>query len=1296
MKTLFALLTTITCSFFVNGQCVLNYSADSIPANCAGSCDGGLVFTFSNSGTPAAPYVATFKNSAGTTIGTHTFFGESGSTTFSGVCAGNYSVSMQSIPTPSCNCSASITVTEPSPVVISSVNVVHETSGLSNGAIDINASGGVSPYHYSIDNGSSFQLSDVFTGLDAGNYLIAVEDDSGCVAYDLVSVGEMISSGCEVVATADPQSTSCAGICDGQINYSYENLQPGFPGAPYTVTLQDSDGNLLDTQVHPSENNTMLFDNLCAGAYTILVQGGTCSFQLTTLVMAPDPIVLYVNSTQPTFGLNNGQAELVEVGGVSPYSFSINGGTTYQSSPLFSGLAEGTYQAVVEDANGCQNDVDILLTDPTTCGLTLTANVLSEPACFGSCDGVVSYSFTDLSSHLHYTISLIHNGIVQPINSHNTAPDTGTLDGICAGNYTLQITDALGCSAVIPLIMPQPPFLQVDHVNTTNCDPGMNNGTATIIASGGQPAYSYSLDAITYVSSNSFTGLSNGLHVAYVKDANGCIAELPFIVQKNASCNFNVTAIPDTTSCTGTCDGSISYQFSGSGSDTPFSITLTHNGDILETAVNVNTTVTGSFNGLCPGTYLITVGNSSGCEQLAVAVIPEPFTLDVTASAQTASIGNTDGAVLIYANGGTPPYEYSINGQVSWQSASVFSGVGAGSYTAWVRDSKGCLGICSVSVSDTSSCSFIIDLTSTNTSCVTNCDGEISCTFNDTDVNPIYQIMLFQGNTLIDTSGTYAGFSGLYIFSDLCAGAYRVSVIDNDGCTDAQDVFIHGPELLEVTGVNVVDASPGNADGSAEILVTGGTAPYSYTITDGTTWQAENTFNDLDSGFYVLMVKDVNDCIFIHCFVVNEQPGCTIPITFNLTQSISCYDSCDAIIEYGYFEALSSPPYLVELIFNSGVLDYEYYSSNTFNGIWDSLCPGTYSVAVTNANGCRAYMPTITVTKPADMILSGIVTDASTGMSDGSVQLTTSGGTGQHLYSLDNLNYQETASFENFPPGQYMAYVIDEKSCKDTMSFEISENTACNLSVNALSGGTLSCTGDCNGSLSFNYSDANTNPPYAVVLSNATGAIIASSLSTASAGSGLFTGLCAGTYQVAVSDGNGCESTPDQVVIAQPDYLDAGITVVHPTDGYFNGSITLNPSGGTPPYEYSTNNQITWSTTHSWTNLSVGFYVIYVKDANGCVHVICIVLHDQNASHVDELSNSLSLYPNPTYGLLYINSSDLQEIRVFDLSGKQVEIPVSMTSASTSLNLDGMATGLYFIELTLRNGNVMRKQIIKN
>jgi hypothetical protein len=1295
MKKLFFLFYFTLSVVITNAQCNITYSLDSIPASCNGICDGGVIFSFSNGGSAAAPYNAIIKNSLGNIVDSYTFFGESGTHTFTDLCDGNYTVSIQGIFVTTCYYESPVTVTEPSAMSISSINVVHEVNGLNNGSITVNATGGTTPYSYSNNNGSSFQGSNLFNALTDGIYYVILQDANGCSDNEIVSVGLMNTSGCNITGSITPVPLSCASTCDGEILFDYENLILISPGAPYSVTLEDSDANLIDVQNFGTEIQSVTFSNLCSDIYTVTAQGSTCSFKISTLVDTPAPLGIFVDETDPVFGQINGSAELFATGGTPPFQYSTDGGTLFQLSSLFSNLDEGNYTAVIEDANGCTQQTDFTLTDVTICDLSIASSVAQQPTCFNACDGSINFNYTDIFENGPYHISLLQNGLVTQSTTFTGASGTGSFQNVCPGNYVVEIENYLGCIEQNSGSLIQPSSAEITSISTTNTSAGAATGSASVLVSGGQSPYTYSLDGTNFFTTSAFNGLSDSVHTVYILDDNGCSDQMSFYINEDG-CDFGLNFSADSVSCPGMCDGVLAFDFNGNSTDTPYYLELFKDGNLTDASVYTSQPVNDYFTGICPGIYVLSVMNSSGCKQFALTEIEEPLPLTLYGETETATVYDNNGEITLYASGGNAPYQFSIDNQVNWQSNSLFENLFSDDYIAWVEDVNGCLAMTSLFVNDTATCTSVISLETTEISCPEDCDGTMTVIFNDTGNNPPYVINLYQGSYLVDTSIVYTTFSGLYEFTDLCEGAYQLHVVDEDGCADKQNVYINASGLLTVTETIVVEPTAGNSDGTVELITEGGTPPLSFTIDDGTNWQAENFFENLDNGTYTVMIEDANDCVFLNTFSVNEFPGCTINTTFTLTQGITCYDSCDAIISYGFSEAINTPPYTLDLIFNTVILDSEVIFTNSFSGIWDSLCIGNYSLSVTNGNGCKTEIPSIFIPRPEDLTLNLLVTDALPGQPNGLVDLLSSGGTGQHSYSLNSVDYQTQSDFSNLIPGNYLAYVMDENLCQDTASFTIAENTNCDITLSYLADDLMTCPGDCDGAISFEYDDPGINSaPYSVKLLDQSGSIIGTAIGSINNDIGIFTDLCAGDYQIMVEDLYGCQTAPQTISITQPDYLSVDQVLVHPFDGYYNGSITLNASGGTSPYEFSTN-QISWSPSNTWTGLNAGFYILYVRDDNGCEQVICVVLENAWVTSVLENDSQFAAYPNPTQGLIFISEPNIQFVNVYSSAGSKVDLPFNHFHNGTSVDFSGMATGIYLVEFMNANGEIKRGKIVKN
>ncbi|MVM36645.1 hypothetical protein GO730_01445 [Spirosoma sp. HMF3257] len=305
--------------------------------------------------------------------------------------------------------------------------------GLSVGAYSVTATGGTSPYQYSLDDGKTYQTSPLFTGLGLGSYALVVKDANGCVVKP--ASYQMSSS---VAPTITPQVTnvSCNGLQNGSI-------------------LVDLTGGADLGQTYASINNgttfttNFRFNSLGAGVYPVVVKyGNNCltPVQSTTLTQ---PAVLAFNTTKVNvtgcFGNTTGSISVTATGGTAPYQYSKDNGATFQKGNQFTDLGAGTYAVVVSDVNGCQTSAQsIVLTQPSAISYTVAKTNVS---CNGSATG--SFTVTASGGTPPYRLSL-NGGEFDAIRSPS---------GLAAGDYTIAVGDANGCStsqSTVTISQPDP------------------------------------------------------------------------------------------------------------------------------------------------------------------------------------------------------------------------------------------------------------------------------------------------------------------------------------------------------------------------------------------------------------------------------------------------------------------------------------------------------------------------------------------------------------------------------------------------------------------------------------------------------------------------------------------------------------------------------------------------------------------------------------------------------------------------------------------------------------------------
>lgn len=1032
------------------------------------------------------------------------------SATFTGLAAGAHSITVKDAN--GCTFAKSFTLTNVAgPTAVAATSAAASCAN-NDGSITAGAvTGGTAPYTYSI-NGTIFQSETAFTGLASGNYTLTAKDANGCIVTRAVTINKNIPT---TFATTSVSST--CGSNNGTITVGA--VTGGF--TPYTYS---KDGTTFQT-------GTTL-TGFVAGTHTITVKDakGCIIARQVTVSDVAGPSNLTASTNSSTCGNPNGQLTVTNVsGGVEPYAYSINGGT-FQTSTTFTGLAEGTYSISVRDASGCTFAKDVVVSNIAGPNFTATA----QASTCGASNGRISVSEVN-GGTTPYTYSI--NG---------TTFQSGTsFTNLLAGTYTIAVKDANGCTATREVEVTDiagPSDLALASKAST-C--GSANGSVSVNnVAGGTAPYTYSIDGTNFQATASFGTVLAGTYTITVKDANGCTFSKAIVVEDIAG-PTDLTATTKATTCgtsngeitvTGVTGGTSGYTYSKDGVNFQAETTLT---------------------GFAAGTHTITVKDANGCtftKSVTVANISGPTA--VAASTAPASCNDNDGLITAgTVTGGTAPYTYSING-TNFQSTTAFTGLASGSYTLTAKDANGCIVTRRVTVGEN------VPTNVAHTTVPSTCgrsDGSITV------------------GTVTGGTGTYTysinngSFQSGTTFTGLAAGAHRITVRDAKGCTFTKSVTLEnvaGPQFTASTKATTCGASNGNILVGA---VTGGVAPYTYSI-NGTTFQSTTTFANVIAGEYAVSVKDANGCIGTVTVEVQDIAG---PSDFTLAGASSTCGNSNASISVSNVVGGTAP--------------YTYSKNGTnfqTSANFGSLAAGEYTITVKDANGCLVAK-TIEVTDipgPSELTLAS--TASTCGSANGVVIVNgVTGGTAPYTYSINGTTYQAGTRFESVLAGKYTVTVKDANGC--TLSREITVNdiagpsdlvATAKASTCGAANGELTITGTTGGTAPYQYSKDGVNFQSELTL----------------------TGFGAGSHTITVRDANGCTFEKAFNVINT-----GGPTAVAATSGAAScadndGSITAGTViGGTAPYTYSINGT-TFQSTTAFTGLASGEYTLTVKDANGC------------------------------------------------------------------------------------------------
>tara|TARA_R110002096_G_scaffold353021_1_gene546292 strand:- start:4932 stop:11306 length:6375 start_codon:yes stop_codon:yes gene_type:complete len=862
---------------------------------------------------------------------------------------------------------------------------------------------------------------------------------------------------------------------------------------------------------------------LIAGTYDLTISNlfGCDTVLFFTIT---EPAVLSTTTSVFTdvscFGLSNGQAIVTASGGSLPYTYFWSNS---QTSDTAISLSSGTYTVTVTDDNSCSEVNTIFINEPQVLQSTIASS--SNVSCFGFNDGQAIVS---------------GQGGTQPYSylwSDNQTSDTAF--NLIAGNYQVTITDFNNCTDTTNVTITEPAILSLS-INSENLTCFQNNsGSAKAIVSGGTSPYTYLWS--NNESIDSIQNLAAGVYRVTVTDLNNCTLIDSVTIIEPTILSSNTFTI-DNVSCFGLNDGQ--GLVIPSGGTTPYNYiwSNSHTGDTISN--------------LAVGTYTVTVSDANSCSLIDSIIILEPTVLSIstTVSSNTSCNGLSDGKAVVTATGGTAPYSYFWNNN---QISDTATSLAAGTYLVTVTDVNSCSQIDSVTITEPLTLQASI-ASGTNVSCNGFNDGRAVVSGQGGTLPYSY---LWNDNQIADTA------------LNLVAGNYRVTITDANNCSDTTSISITEPAVLSsiVSSTNL--ACFEDNGGSANILASGGTSPYSY---NWSTNETTDSIQSLSAGIYRVTLTDANNCVLIDSINITEP---TLLTNINTVLSdVSCNGRNDGI-------AVSTP--------SGGTAPYNFLWSNIqVTDTISNLLAGTYTVTISDANNCT-LIDTVTISEPVALSISTSMEASVTcsGLNNGQAIVSANGGTLPYSYLWNNNQTSDTAS--SLSAGTYTVTVTDANSCSIVDSVTITEPLQLQASI--ASGRSVSCDGFSDGQAIA--AGQGGTLPYAYLWSNNQVGDTAFNLS-------------AGNYRVTITDSNNCVAI-STISILEPDLFsislfDEAITC----NGFDNGSIKVRHFGGTSPVNYTWN---TNQTGDSLVNLAPGNYGVTATDANGCLDSSSFILTEPDS-----------------------------------------------------------------------------------
>ena len=953
-----------------------------------------------------------------------------------------------------------------------------------NGQISVLADSGALPYSFYLDgilNPNPIPYDSVFTNLSSGTYVVSVVDDNSCLYRDTVHIGVPLFP---LISLAQSKLVICANSSDGLAVGSGAGGTP-----PYSYEWFDNSFTSF------SINDTAF--NLSAGSYYLEVTDANgCDTFSTVQVIAPQtslsgsPQVFGVACKGDSTGMIVGDA----TGSWAPYKYYWidNLGDTLRSTSYKIGrdtlanLASGVYNLHVYDAQDCFVSYGISVGEPATNLSIDSISVVQTIACYGDSDGSARMFVSGGMPNYSYMWDSGETGLIA--------------QNLSSGYRHVSLTDDWGCTVMDSVYISENPEIQstVSPVQTVSCY-GLSDGIVTVSSTGGVGSHIFfwSTDPVGHTNNpDTVSGLAEGSYYVTTQDALGCEVLDSIYVSEPEPLTMQATALA-WISCFGADDG-LAYA-TAQGGNTPYTFTWSSNNQIGDT-----------INTITPGTHVVTVVDDRGCTANDTVYMYEPHLLEIDIDTSLTiwpyCIGVNSASLTSIASGGTAGYTYLWDDNlVAPQLTATASHLLAGIYTVTVTDARGC------TASDTEDIDSTTNTMSSSISILSN----VSCFGgNDAAVEAI-------------TSGAHAPYSyqwfgpnGFYSttssISSLYAETYSVTVSDTNNCTVNTSINLTEPAALIFTTLSSTDATClGACDGTVEISLTGGTAPYTGHAQNNNTGNSlmsllsgDSLFTGVCAGDYTISLSDTNGCSSELLVGGNDQQFIDALDTINVAiDPLSCFfifcngdstggvaldfSSYDTSYSYNWYEAtdpitsLGNTPQITNLGAGSYVIEANYL-------------------------GCFAR-DTMVLTEPNPINITRSITHLLCyGDTDGAVDVNVTGGTpSSNGYTYLWSNNEIIEDISNLTAGSYTVTVTDSLSCESSKTFTVTQPDELEVTIVETS-------------------------PFVLELSTVTGGTPSYTYTWYESGNSVGTGTSYivssnGTYSLEATDANNCTNTSNSI-----------------------------------------------------------------------------------------------------------------------------------------------------------------------
>ena len=1200
---------------------------------------------------------------------------------------------------------------------IDSMRLTVTSCGTSNGSIRLytkTSSPNNPPYSYSINGGSSFGSGNIFNGLAAGVYNIAIKNGSNC--------------------RFDTTLTITAGTNPPSATYTIINTSCGLTnGSARVLTKAGIAPISFQWKLGATVISTDTFiNNRPAGSYILTVNDSAgCSVNYPINILGSSPANFSFSKTDQTCGNNNGSITANATSGASPFTYLWSqGGTT----PTISGLTGGWYKLTFSDNNSCTK-VDSIQVQSFP---AISKSKSGTNALCGASNGTATAIITS-GGTLPFIYSWSNGIVTSPISSTSY-----TINSLSGGKYKFTIQDSKGCTGIDSVIITSSPAVNIS-ISRINATCGVNNGSINVSILSGTPTYSYIWnDGAT---SQNRSSLPAGSYNVTVTDVNACTASGGAVVTMNSS------PVLTTTKSNATCglnNGSISANVTGAAPPIVYAWS--------------NSQSTNFINSLASGIYSISITDALGCQKIKSDTIVQPVFTNFTDSTVQTVCGANNGKIFLKNLVGQSPIS------IIWSdgnTGATRTGLAPGNYSVLVQDGNGCqksktFTILSMPVP-------VINFTITNALCNTTIgsinsnitggtslftyswsSGETTANISSkpsgtysltvTDFNnctairtdsivrrppPVYQdsfkkamcgydngyihIYNIKGTSPYSYSWSHDPIATGRIVTGLPSDTITLRITDSNGCVvrDTWDLTTKGAIIYQASYLR---SKCLDSTGKITINITNGTPPYNIQWSNGDTGLMADT---LKHGRYELLITDSFSCIVRDTLSLKDSTtlrdtfqiaktrcdtasgtilavslGGTAPYkhvwqrlprdTFALLDSVNvgiykirstdsngCKFDTVARMDYTHYPTIRDSIVLEKCAGNNGEIHIKidsviYPITIRWNGVIDSTYkklglkgPLSYSIMVEDSQKCLAFATPFLGINP-NTPPSLVSTDPPCGNNLGTMYLSFSSPIVAQSYIWSNS--ETTAFIDSLAPGIYSVTMTDTAGCVYVYSDTLSYTTAPAKTYQTQHSNCGRFDGQIKTIVNSIYGD------YFYSWKKFSGAFGTNQQAT---DTGYITNLDSGTYIVRISDTKGCILYDTMRIIdsASPS-INFSIKNSHCTNG--NGRARAIVTGGSPPYTYLWYN---FNTADSLNNLFSGNYLLTVSDLRVCTRID---------------TAKVQFVPSPDVNLLAVNSfcGPSNGKVITNISFGQAPYSFNWSNGATTKDLNGLVAGKYVLTIT--------------